>query len=186
MRQVMIAECDLMMADMLADVLVEGGYEVCAASLALSGRVSKSESVTSPILPFLELRLAEAGLACQVIVRDPGQPSLDRGSIASRTRRTPQHAEQHPTRWWAGVERLLVQVEIGVAGSQFAEQTDQVRQRSSQPAHRPRGHDVEVSACHALQQCIQSRSVVAPLTPLSPADRWARPATPSSGLLQGL
>ena len=42
--------------------------------------------------------------------------------------RHPQHPEQHPARWRAGIEGLLVQVEMDVAGSLPAQQTDQVWQ----------------------------------------------------------
>ena len=56
-----------------------------------------------------------------------------------------------------------MQVEVDVAGPKLAEQTDQVGQRPAQTTDRPRCHDVELSAGHALEQGIQPRPPVAPL-----------------------
>ena len=38
----------------------------------------------------------------------------------------PQHTKQRLTRWRASVERMLVRVEVDVAGSQFTQQPDQI------------------------------------------------------------
>ena len=90
-----------------------------------------------------------------------------------------------------GVEvsrRLLVQVEVDLAGSQFTQQTDQIGQRSSQATDRPCGRDVEVSPGNPLQQSIQPRPLGATrgtADPLVAEDGHHRPAKPSSGLLQG-
>jgi two-component system, response regulator PdtaR len=44
MLKVMIAEDDLMMADMLEDVLVEGGYEVCGIARTVEKAVELGAS----------------------------------------------------------------------------------------------------------------------------------------------
>jgi len=68
MRKVMIAEDDLMMADMLADVLVEGGYEVCGIARTVGEGVEIGER-HQPDLAVLELRLAEGGLGTEIAAR---------------------------------------------------------------------------------------------------------------------
>ena len=58
MPTVMIAEDDLIMADMLAETLVEGGYEVCG----IAGTVEKAVELAErhkPDLAVLDIRLAE-------------------------------------------------------------------------------------------------------------------------------
>jgi two-component sensor histidine kinase/AmiR/NasT family two-component response regulator/putative methionine-R-sulfoxide reductase with GAF domain len=68
MLKVMIAEDDLMMADMLEDVLVEGGYEVCGIARTVEKAVELGER-HQPDLAVLDLRLAEGGLGTEIATR---------------------------------------------------------------------------------------------------------------------
>src|ERR1700722_6991690 len=68
MLKVMIAEDDLMMADMLEDVLVEGGYEVCGIARTVEKGVELGER-HQPDLAVLDLRLAEGGLGTEIARR---------------------------------------------------------------------------------------------------------------------
>jgi hypothetical protein len=68
MLKVMIAEDDLMMADMLEEVLVEGGYEVCGIARTVDNEVELGER-HHPDLVVLELRLAEGGLGTEIAAR---------------------------------------------------------------------------------------------------------------------
>ena len=61
MPTVMIAEDDLMMADMLAEVLVDSGYEVCGVANTVEQAVELGER-DKPDLAVLDIRLAEGGL----------------------------------------------------------------------------------------------------------------------------
>src|SRR3984957_1043653 len=68
MLKVMIAEDDLMMADMLEDVLVEGGYEVCGIARTVEKGVELGER-HQPDLAVLDLRLAGGGLGTEIAAR---------------------------------------------------------------------------------------------------------------------
>ena len=68
MPKVMIAEDDLMMADMLQDVLVGGGYEVCGIARTVDRAVELGERC-KPDLAVLDLRLAEGGLGTDIATR---------------------------------------------------------------------------------------------------------------------
>jgi two-component sensor histidine kinase/ActR/RegA family two-component response regulator len=68
MLKVMIAEDDLMMADMLEDVLVEGGYEVCGIARTVEKGVELGER-HKPDLAVLDLRLAGGGLGTEIASR---------------------------------------------------------------------------------------------------------------------
>ena len=68
MLKVMIAEDDLMMADMLEDVLVEGGYEVCGIARTVEKGVELGER-HQPDLAVLDLRLAGGGLGTEIATR---------------------------------------------------------------------------------------------------------------------
>jgi two-component sensor histidine kinase len=65
MLKVMIAEDDLMMADMLEDVLVDGGYEVCGIARTVEKGVELGER-HKPDLAVLDLRLAGGGLGTEI------------------------------------------------------------------------------------------------------------------------
>src|SRR5471030_165608 len=64
MLKVMIAEDDLLMADMLADVLIESGYEVCGIARTVEEGVELGER-HKPDLALLDLRLAAGGLGTE-------------------------------------------------------------------------------------------------------------------------
>jgi len=68
MLKVMIAEDDLMMADMLEDVLVGNGYEVCGIARTVEKGVELAER-HKPDLAVLDLRLAEGGIATEIAAR---------------------------------------------------------------------------------------------------------------------
>jgi two-component sensor histidine kinase/DNA-binding response OmpR family regulator len=68
MAKVMIAEDDLMMADMLEEVLVDGGYEVCGIARTVDKAVELGERC-QPDLAVLDLLLAEGGLGTEVATR---------------------------------------------------------------------------------------------------------------------
>ncbi len=65
MLKVMIAEDDLFMADMLQDVLVEGGYEVCGIARTVDEAVALGRAHT-PDLAVIDLRLADGGLGTEI------------------------------------------------------------------------------------------------------------------------
>lgn len=68
MLKVMIAEDDLFIADMLEDVLVQGGYEVCGIARTVEEGVDLGER-HKPDLAVLDVRLAEGGLGTDVAAR---------------------------------------------------------------------------------------------------------------------
>jgi two-component sensor histidine kinase/CheY-like chemotaxis protein len=68
MLKVMIAEDDLMMADMLADVLIAAGYEVCGIARTVKTAVELGEH-HKPDLAVLDFRLAEGGLGTEIASR---------------------------------------------------------------------------------------------------------------------
>ena len=68
MLKVMIAEDDLLMADMLEDVLVRSGYEVCGIARTVEKAVELGEH-HKPDLAILDLRLAEGGIGTDIAVR---------------------------------------------------------------------------------------------------------------------
>src|ERR1700722_18898097 len=65
MPTVMIAEDDLFMADMLADVLVADGYEVCGIARTADTAVEIAKR-HRPDLAILDIRLAESSLGTDV------------------------------------------------------------------------------------------------------------------------
>ena len=68
MLKVMIAEDDLLMADMLEEVLVRNGYEVCGIARTVERAVELGER-HKPDLAILDLRLAEGGIGTDIAVR---------------------------------------------------------------------------------------------------------------------
>ena len=60
MAKIMIAEDDLLMADMLEDVLVGGGYEVCGIARTVDEAVKLGKR-HQPDLAILDIRLAGGG-----------------------------------------------------------------------------------------------------------------------------
>jgi two-component sensor histidine kinase len=65
MLKVMIAEDDLLMADMLEDVLVDNGYEVCGIARTVGKAVELAER-HKPDLAVLDIRLADGGLGMAI------------------------------------------------------------------------------------------------------------------------
>src|ERR1700720_3923473 len=68
MLKVMIAEDDLMMADMLEDVLVEGAYEVCGIARTVEKGVEIGKHC-KPNLAVLDFQLAGGGLGTEIAAR---------------------------------------------------------------------------------------------------------------------
>ncbi len=68
MSTVMIAEDDLMMADMLEDVLVAGGYQVCGIARTVDDAVDLGDRC-KPDLAILDIRLADGGMGTDVPAR---------------------------------------------------------------------------------------------------------------------
>jgi len=77
MLKVMIAEDDLLMADMLEDVLVANGYEVCGVARTVEEGVSLGQRC-KPDLALLDIRLADGGLGTEIAARldRPGRPGI--------------------------------------------------------------------------------------------------------------
>ena len=65
MPKVMIAEDDIMIAEMMQDFLVSAGYEVCGIALTVAEGVELGES-HQPDLAVLDLRLANGGLGTEI------------------------------------------------------------------------------------------------------------------------
>ena len=65
MTKIMIAEDDLLVADMLAATLVEGGYEVCGIARTVDKAVELAERY-EPDLAILDIRLAEGGVGTEI------------------------------------------------------------------------------------------------------------------------
>jgi two-component sensor histidine kinase/CheY-like chemotaxis protein len=77
MPSVMIAEDDLFMADMLADVLAAAGYDVCGIARTVDEGIELGQR-HKPDLAVLDLRLAAGGLGTDIAARlDPtGRPGV--------------------------------------------------------------------------------------------------------------
>jgi two-component sensor histidine kinase len=65
MLKVMIAEDDLLMADLLEDVLIESGYEVCGIARTVEEGIELNQR-HKPDLAVLDLRLANGGLGTDI------------------------------------------------------------------------------------------------------------------------
>ncbi|MGB8841224.1 MAG: GAF domain-containing protein [Aliidongia sp.] len=68
MLTVLIAENDLLMADMLAEVLIDGGYAVCGIARTVEEGVALA-AAHMPDLALLDLRLAAGGLGTEIAAR---------------------------------------------------------------------------------------------------------------------
>src|SRR6478736_6406707 len=68
MAKVMIAEDDLLTADMLRDALIESGYDVCGIARTVDRAVELGER-HKPDLAILDIRLAEGGLGTDIPAR---------------------------------------------------------------------------------------------------------------------
>jgi response regulator of citrate/malate metabolism len=65
MIKVLIAEDDLMIADMAEEMLVERGYEVCGIARTVAEAVALGR-LHKPHLAVIDLRLADGGLGTEV------------------------------------------------------------------------------------------------------------------------
>src|ERR1700730_7009115 len=63
--KVMIAEDDLFMADLLEDVLLESGYEVCGIARSVEEAVRLCQT-HKPHLAILDVRWAKGGLGTEI------------------------------------------------------------------------------------------------------------------------
>ena len=68
MSTVMIAEDDLLIADMLADALVAGGYEVCGIARTVEQGIELGDRC-KPDFAVLDVRLADGGLGTDIAAR---------------------------------------------------------------------------------------------------------------------
>ena len=68
MVKVMIAEDDLMIADLAEEILVEHGYEVCGIARTVDEAVALGRH-HKPDLAVLDLRLADGGLGTEIAAR---------------------------------------------------------------------------------------------------------------------
>jgi DNA-binding response OmpR family regulator len=68
MQTVMIVEDDVMIADMLSDMLIDGGYNVCSSSRTVENAVECANKF-KPDLCILDLILAKGGFGHQVVTR---------------------------------------------------------------------------------------------------------------------
>jgi two-component sensor histidine kinase/ActR/RegA family two-component response regulator len=68
MAKVLIAEDDLFLADMLEDVLVGGGYDVCGIARTVEEGIALAR-LHKPDLAVLDVRLAEGGLGTDIAAR---------------------------------------------------------------------------------------------------------------------
>lgn len=75
MVKVLIAEDDLMIADMTEEVLIEHGYEVCGIARTVSEAVALG-LLHRPDLAILDLRLADDGLGTEIAARLRGLDGL--------------------------------------------------------------------------------------------------------------
>ena len=68
MPKVMIAENDLLMADMLEEFLIDAGYEVCGIARTVDEGIALGER-HKPDLALLDLRLSNGGLGTEIAAR---------------------------------------------------------------------------------------------------------------------
>ena len=66
MLKVLIAEDDLMIADMTEEVLVKDGYDVCGIARTVSEAVALGR-LHKPDLAVIDMRLADGGLGTQIV-----------------------------------------------------------------------------------------------------------------------
>ena len=75
MLKVLIAEDDLMIADMIEETLVGAGYEVCGIARTVAGAVALGRR-HMPDLAVIDLRLAEGGLGTEIVPQLGGSGKL--------------------------------------------------------------------------------------------------------------
>lgn len=75
MKKVLIAEDDLLMADMLEEMLADNGYEICGIARNVAQGVELAEK-HRPDLLLLDIRLAERGLGNEIVARIPKRSDM--------------------------------------------------------------------------------------------------------------
>jgi DNA-binding response OmpR family regulator len=75
MLKVMIAEDDLLIADMMEEVLIEGGYKVCGIGRTVAAMVALARK-HKPDLAILDVRLADGELGTEIAVALADFPRL--------------------------------------------------------------------------------------------------------------
>jgi DNA-binding response OmpR family regulator len=75
MQKVLIAEDDLMIADMIEEILVNEGYEVCGIARTVAEGVELGQR-HKPDLAVLDLRLADGGLGTEIAAQLSGLEHL--------------------------------------------------------------------------------------------------------------
>jgi DNA-binding response OmpR family regulator len=75
MQKVLIAEDDLMIADMIEEILVNDGYEVCGIARTVAEGVELGQR-HKPDLAVLDLRLADGGLGTEIAAQLSGLKQL--------------------------------------------------------------------------------------------------------------
>ena len=75
MQKVLIAEDDLMIADMIEEILVNDGYEVCGIARTVGEAVELGRR-HKPDLAVLDLRLADGGLGTEIAAQLSGLDHL--------------------------------------------------------------------------------------------------------------
>ena len=73
--KVLIAEDDLMIADMIEDALVDHGYEVCGIAPTVAEAVALARR-EKPDLAIIDLRLADGGLGTEIAAQLADQHKL--------------------------------------------------------------------------------------------------------------
>lgn len=68
MTRILIAEDDLMIADMAEEVLIDHGYDVCGIARTVDAAIALARRC-KPELMLLDLRLADGGLGTEVAAR---------------------------------------------------------------------------------------------------------------------
>src|ERR1700730_10727120 len=68
MLKVLIAEDDLMIADMAEEVLAESGYDVCGIARTVADAVALGRR-HKPELAVIDLRLADGGLGTEIVAQ---------------------------------------------------------------------------------------------------------------------
>ena len=68
MLKILIAEDDLMIADMIEEILVEEGYEVCGIARTVAEAVALGRA-EKPDLAIIDLRLADGGRGTDIVAQ---------------------------------------------------------------------------------------------------------------------
>jgi DNA-binding response OmpR family regulator len=75
MVKVIVAEDDLLIADLLEDVLIRAGFEVCGMAATVAGGVALCD-LHHPDLAIIDMRLAGGGLGTDIAARIGGRDKI--------------------------------------------------------------------------------------------------------------